>query len=479
MNPKSTIDYAGKGYSSEADYNRYSMDAKVSPTQQVTNEKFATPQSGLIGTQQGNTLVNTRVNPISTITADTLTPSAPIVIPPRKTSDTANIELGASIAGAMLPPTNSELNASGLYTPAKQSETDATKQRINELMGQAKNKATDTATINEQNQISQKEQAYRDASNAYLRKKATYQQEIEKIYSDPYITREQAQQKVSEISRIQNADLANLAIEANIAQGNYQGALDLADRAIKAKYEPIEAEIKNLKDLYTLYQNDMSESEKFLAEKAIQERKDEKDFQQQKDLLDYKAKIDEKAAYLTAALKGTSLRPPTGVEKTNLGFYNRAEQATKDISAIEDTIAKQGLKGQFQLEFAPNILKTQEQQQYLQSQRAFTEARLRKESGAAIPQTEIDSDRKTYFAQPGDTQAVLEQKRKARQVVLDGLKYSSGNAYEDYYGYPPTFGTTDQTPATTQSNTIRVKLSNGQTGTIDANEFDPKSMTKL
>lgn len=318
MNPKSTIDYAGKGYSSEADYNRYSMDAKVSPNQQVTNEKFATPQSNLIGTQQGNTLVNTRVNPISTITADTLTPSAPIVIPPRKTSDTANIELGASIAGAMLPPTNSELNASGLYTPAKQSETDATKQRINELMGQAKNKATDTATINEQNQISQKEQAYRDASNAYLRKKATYQQEIEKIYSDPYITREQAQQKVSEISRIQNADLANLAIESNIAQGNYQGALDLADRAIKAKYEPIEAEIKNLKDLYTLYQNDMTESEKLLAQQAYQEKQNEIDFNREKELIAYKERVTGKSGGGTGTLSSLA---QSVIDNPSL-FYN-------------------------------------------------------------------------------------------------------------------------------------------------------------
>ena len=101
MNPtNNTIDYAGKGYSSMADYLRYS-NTPTTPTQQVTNEKFATPQSPLIGTQSGSGLTNIRVNP--TITADTLAPTTPITLPPKQTDNTANIGLGASIAGTFTP----------------------------------------------------------------------------------------------------------------------------------------------------------------------------------------------------------------------------------------------------------------------------------------------------------------------------------------------------------------------------------------
>jgi hypothetical protein len=75
-------------------------------------------------------------------------------------------------------------------------------------------------------------------------------------------------------------------------------------------------------------------------------------------------------------------------------------------------------------------------QQYRQAQRAFTEARLRKESGAAIPNTEFENDAKTYFAQPGDTPATITQKESARAKLLEGLGYSAGKAYEEFYGQP-------------------------------------------
>jgi hypothetical protein len=102
--------------------------------------------------------------------------------------------------------------------------------------------------------------------------------------------------------------------------------------------------------------------------------------------------------------------------------------------SLENKIAKSGLVQQYRGQYAPNIVQSSEQQSYRQAQRAFTEARLRKESGAAIPQAEFDNDARTYFAQPGDSQQVIEQKQKARQTVLDGLKFSSGKAYEEFYG---------------------------------------------
>jgi hypothetical protein len=127
-------------------------------------------------------------------------------------------------------------------------------------------------------------------------------------------------------------------------------------------------------------------------------------------------------------------RAVTGQERQALSFYNRAKQATDDISGLEESIAKAGLGSQLQLQHAPNMMQTQQQQSYRQAQRAFTEARLRKESGAAIPQGEYENDARTYFAQPGDTPQTIEQKRRARTVVLEGLKFGSGKAYNEFYG---------------------------------------------
>ena len=129
-------------------------------------------------------------------------------------------------------------------------------------------------------------------------------------------------------------------------------------------------------------------------------------------------------------------RTPTGSERQALAYYNRGRQALEDIAPLEKEIQGKDLVGQARLQFAPNWLQSQENQRYRQAQRAFTEARLRKESGAAIPASEFENDSKTYFAQPGDTPQVLAQKKTAREKVLEGLGYSSGKAYQEFYGGP-------------------------------------------
>jgi len=127
-------------------------------------------------------------------------------------------------------------------------------------------------------------------------------------------------------------------------------------------------------------------------------------------------------------------KPPTGAERTALGFYVRANEALGDAAQFEDKVAKTGLMGQARLQWAPNMLQTEEQQLYRQAQRAFTEARLRKESGAAIPENEYKNDAKTYFAQPGDKPEVIDRKRARRSSVLESLRTGSGRAYAEYTG---------------------------------------------
>jgi len=134
-------------------------------------------------------------------------------------------------------------------------------------------------------------------------------------------------------------------------------------------------------------------------------------------------------------------RAVTGAERQSMAFYNRAQTALDALTeggdqSLEEKMAKQGLAGQAQLQYGSNLVQTGEQQQYRQAQRAFTEARLRKESGAAINDKEYDKDARTYFAQPGDSAAVKVQKSTARAAVLAGLKFSAGKAYEEFTGEP-------------------------------------------
>lgn len=124
----------------------------------------------------------------------------------------------------------------------------------------------------------------------------------------------------------------------------------------------------------------------------------------------------------------------TGAQKRVFQFFQRAQQAENDITPLEDSIAAMNLGQQTWLKMAPNFAQTKEGQLYQQAQRAFTEARLRKDSGAAIPDHEFESDRKTFFAEPGDSPQVLEQKRRARANILSSLAFESGRAVSEFYG---------------------------------------------
>lgn len=150
-------------------------------------------------------------------------------------------------------------------------------------------------------------------------------------------------------------------------------------------------------------------------------------------------------------------RESSGQEKASLAFYNRAKEAEDTLTgggddSLEDRIAKSGLMQQGRLAMAPNFLQSSEQQVYRQAQRAFTEARLRKESGANITASEYANDARTLFAQPGDLPEVVKKKRAARQRVLDGLKVGAGRAVSEYYGK----GAVAPTAPTSKTRTIEV-----------------------
>lgn len=80
------------------------------------------------------------------------------------------------------------------------------------------------------------------------------------------------------------------------------------------------------------------------------------------------------------------------------------------------------------LGWAGNKALTDNEQRVVQAQRDFINAILRKESGAVIAQSEFDNARKQYFPQPGDSDAVIAQKARNREIALQGLVTAAGPA---------------------------------------------------
>lgn len=130
-------------------------------------------------------------------------------------------------------------------------------------------------------------------------------------------------------------------------------------------------------------------------------------------------------------------KAPNTSERQGLIFFQRMADAMNNLKELEDETTNLGFLGQLNLNYGNSLTQGQDLERISQAQRAFTEARLRKDSGAAIPPEEFESDKKTYFPQPGDTEAVIKQKAESREVALNALRVASGNAYWELYGVSP------------------------------------------
>jgi len=71
---------------------------------------------------------------------------------------------------------------------------------------------------------------------------------------------------------------------------------------------------------------------------------------------------------------------------------------------------------------AANLAFGANDQKYFNAVRLFAAGVLRKESGAAITPSEIADVQARYFPMPGDSPDVVEQKRKARSIAVDGIR---------------------------------------------------------
>jgi hypothetical protein len=123
-----------------------------------------------------------------------------------------------------------------------------------------------------------------------------------------------------------------------------------------------------------------------------------------------------------------SSKPQTAEQTKAAGFYDRATPANDIMGKkeMEDYITSLGTLEFTYQKYTPNFLKSPEFQSFEQARRQFTEAYLRRDSGAAISDKEYDSADKTYFPQPGDSADVLTQKKQARKTVLDSLVKEAG-----------------------------------------------------
>lgn len=119
-------------------------------------------------------------------------------------------------------------------------------------------------------------------------------------------------------------------------------------------------------------------------------------------------------------------KPLNDVQSKALQFGSRMQNSSK----ILDTLFTQGVDKPGLVKRAADVVglgslangtQSDGQQQVEQAQRDFVNAVLRRESGAAIADSEFANAKQQYFPQIGDSAKVIEQKRKNRDIATQGV----------------------------------------------------------
>lgn len=363
-------------------------------------------------------------------------PSSTTTYPTPAQPQVASTALASNLASAYATAENDIKQAeTAAETPPAPAET-GLKASLAKILGLSEDLAGKSGRAfdiqQEEGVFTKKKEATR-LNNEILAKTKYYDKQIEEVKKNTQGKFGQAvNQDVANLERQKNSELADLAIQAKVANDDYAGAFEIAKAKVDAEFEPIQAQIDTLKDYYQLAQNDMSESEKLKAQTEIKRQEDELAFNRQKELYKYKQQIDQSDPLYQANLakardttgSGTlNGKPQTTTQAQVQGYADRTATSSLIIDTIGDKFTGASSLVGAQL---PNLLKTSERQQFEQAQRNFVNAVLRRESGAVISNEEFANARVQYFPQPGDSADVLKQKAANREQVINSL-YQQAN----------------------------------------------------
>lgn len=290
--------------------------------------------------------------------------------------------------------------------------------------------------------------------------------------------------QVDAIERERTVKALGLSAIASTLQGNIALANDTVERALSAEFDPIASRIEYLKTALELNKDKMTRAEKARADaQAVQLKEYELQLDAQKEekknvysVMLEAAKNGADAATLNAirnaktaeeaisaagaslsksdellsvteaqalgvpygttksqayGISPTNTKPATAEQYKAAGFANRMGNSNSIINDLESKVLNKGILGGMASTVAgwmPNALKSDERQMMEQAQRDFVNAILRRESGAAIAPTEFQNAAIQYFPQPGDSQAVIDQKRKNREIAIQGIRNEAGTA---------------------------------------------------
>lgn len=124
---------------------------------------------------------------------------------------------------------------------------------------------------------------------------------------------------------------------------------------------------------------------------------------------------------------GAGVKLTEGQSK-DLVYYERATGAAGDLDKFADALTSLQEQGAAAVPLVGNLMTSPEFQQANQAGREWLAAILRKDTGAAITNQEMEIYGKTYLPQPGDSPEVLTQKKAARDRAQSAIRRGLGTA---------------------------------------------------
>lgn len=112
------------------------------------------------------------------------------------------------------------------------------------------------------------------------------------------------------------------------------------------------------------------------------------------------------------------------------GFARRMEQAEGIIGKLNEKGFDRSAAGASAQSWLPGSMQSEDRRMHDQAENNFISAVLRKESGAAISNSEREAEGSKYFPRSGDTPEVLSQKAAARAQAIANMKASAGRGYD-------------------------------------------------
>lgn len=118
----------------------------------------------------------------------------------------------------------------------------------------------------------------------------------------------------------------------------------------------------------------------------------------------------------------------TEQQSKDVGFYNRGERLLPRLEQQDKALTDFASSAGARIPIVGNFLKSDAYRQAEQTGRELLAVILRKDTGAAVTDSEMQLYSGMYLPQPGDDAATIKQKQEGRKTAIEGIRMGLGTA---------------------------------------------------